>query len=350
MKMTTNTTNIIDEATPTAAKGSKARGHYRKHVADLFTPNLSLYIVDFLVSYAVFIGGWYLFHTGSDAFKWLGFVVGVLAVYRAGLFIHEIVHLPKKQFKPFFLLWNLLYGMPFLLPSFMYESHLKHHFPRVYGTAGDPEYVVLDGRGLFAQIIFLILHTVASPILVIFRFTVVTALSLISAKFRRISRQRFCALAINASYVDTSKSVDTDKFVSPWEIGSFIVAVTVITGMIKGFVNPAYVIEFFMMLAAALFINGIRTLVAHCYANHELQPLTEIEQLSDSLNHVGNPIIGELLAPVGLRFHGLHHLFPTIPYHNLYEAHRRLMKELPDDDPYRAINFKSFFGAMWAMR
>lgn len=347
MKMTTD---VIDNDIPKKPKGSKARGHYRQHVADLFTPNLAIYIVDFLASYCVFIGGWYLFHTGLDATKWLGFVVGVLAVYRAGLFIHEIVHLPKKKFKPFILLWNLLYGMPFLLPSFMYESHLKHHFPRVYGTVGDPEYVVLDGRGLFAQIVFLILHTVASPLLVIFRFTVVTALSLVSAKFRRLSRQRFCALAINASYLDTSKSVDKDRFVNPWEIGSFIVAVTVITGMVKGFVDPQYIIEFFMMLAAALFINGIRTLVAHRYANHELKPLSEIEQLSDSLNHVGNPVIGELLAPVGLRFHGLHHLFPTIPYHNLYEAHRRLMKELPDDDPYRAINFKSYLGAMWAMR
>jgi fatty acid desaturase len=43
----------------------------------------------------------------------------------------------------------------------------------------------------------------------------------------------------------------------------------------------------------------------------------------------------ELWAPVGLRYHALHHLFPSLPYHNLGKAHRRLMRELPADSPYR---------------
>jgi fatty acid desaturase len=39
--------------------------------------------------------------------------------------------------------------------------------------------------------------------------------------------------------------------------------------------------------------------------------------------------------PVGLRFHALHHLFPSLPYHNLAAAHARLMAALPADSPYR---------------
>jgi fatty acid desaturase len=36
-----------------------------------------------------------------------------------------------------------------------------------------------------------------------------------------------------------------------------------------------------------------------------------------------------------MRFHALHHLFPSLPYHALGAAHRRLMARLPPDSPYR---------------
>jgi fatty acid desaturase len=39
-----------------------------------------------------------------------------------------------------------------------------------------------------------------------------------------------------------------------------------------------------------------------------------------------------------MRYHALHHLFPTLPYHNMAAAHRRLMKRLPAGSPYRATN------------
>jgi fatty acid desaturase len=58
------------------------------------------------------------------------------------------------------------------------------------------------------------------------------------------------------------------------------------------------------------------------------------EQILDSVNYPQNPIIGEIWAPVGLRYHALHHLFPSIPYHNLGIAHRRLTNQLPTDSLY----------------
>jgi fatty acid desaturase len=53
-----------------------------------------------------------------------------------------------------------------------------------------------------------------------------------------------------------------------------------------------------------------------------------------------------LLFPVGLRYHALHHLFPTMPYHNLGEAHRRLSSGLPPDSPYHGTGRDSFFAAV----
>jgi fatty acid desaturase len=60
------------------------------------------------------------------------------------------------------------------------------------------------------------------------------------------------------------------------------------------------------------------------------------EQLLDSINLRGLPILTVLLAPVGLRFHALHHHLPYLPYHSLGRVHRRLLAELPQNAPYRA--------------
>jgi fatty acid desaturase len=42
-----------------------------------------------------------------------------------------------------------------------------------------------------------------------------------------------------------------------------------------------------------------------------------------------------VINPVGLRYHATHHLFPSMPYHNMRAAHKRLMAELPADSLYR---------------
>ena len=69
---------------------------------------------------------------------------------------------------------------------------------------------------------------------------------------------------------------------------------------------------------------------AHGYENHTGTPMTRAEQLLDSIDTPGGPWT-ELWAPVGLRYHALHHEFPGIPYHNLPAAYRRLQ----GNDPYR---------------
>jgi hypothetical protein len=49
----------------------------------------------------------------------------------------------------------------------------------------------------------------------------------------------------------------------------------------------------------------------------------------------GPPVIDALLLPVGSRYRGLRQALPSVPYHNLGAAHRRLMAELPADSAYR---------------
>ena len=53
-----------------------------------------------------------------------------------------------------------------------------------------------------------------------------------------------------------------------------------------------------------------------------------------------------LLFPVGLRYHALHHLFPSPLYRALGEAHRRLLQALPVDSPYRCTIRTGFIQAV----
>src|SRR3954470_15036409 len=112
---------------------------------DLNVPKSSIYWADMLGSallgYAALFGAMLLRPT------WVAVVSGVIAVlalYRAGSFIHELTHIKKGTVKGFRFAWNLLVGVPLLVPSFMYEGvHNQHHAKRYYGTVDDPEYLPL---------------------------------------------------------------------------------------------------------------------------------------------------------------------------------------------------------------
>jgi fatty acid desaturase len=99
---------------------------------------------------------------------------------------------------------------------------------------------------------------------------------------------------------------------------------------------------------AAAGLNWARTAAAHGYRNTG-STMTFIGQIEDSISIPGHPLLTELLFPVGLRYHSLHHLFPSLPYHSLGTAHRRLMARLPPDSPYRGTVRRSYAQAVREM-
>ena len=66
--------------------------------------------------------------------------------------------------------------------------------------------------------------------------------------------------------------------------------------------------------------------------------MTVTAQFLDSVNVPPPGPIAELWAPVGLRYHALHHLLPSLPYHALPEAHRRLDAALGLESTYQEAN------------
>ena len=60
-----------------------------------------------------------------------------------------------------------------------------------------------------------------------------------------------------------------------------------------------------------MFLNQVRTLVAHLWEN-DGEPMSVTAQYLDSVNVPPPATLPALWAPVGLRYHALHHLLPGL--------------------------------------
>ena len=165
---------------------------------DLNVPNERIYWADMLGSallgYGALLGAMLADQTWFAA--GLG-IVAVLALYRAGSFIHELTHIKKGAVKGFRLIWNLVVGVPLMVPSFMYEGvHNQHHAKRYYGTADDPEYLPLALMHPWTLPLFLVAAALA-PIGMLIRFGVLAPVSLLSPKLRNIAANPRVALHLD---------------------------------------------------------------------------------------------------------------------------------------------------------
>ena len=100
---------------------------------------------------------------------------------------------------------------------------------------------------------------------------------------------------------------------------------------------------FLAVVSAVAVVNQVRTLVAHLWEN-DGEAMTVTAQYLDSVNVPPPALLPVLWAPVGLRYHALHHLIPSVPYHALGEAHRRLKATLDANSPYHRANYKGLPG------
>src|SRR5688572_9977183 len=135
----------------------------------LATPRPLYYWADFILSEAIGVTALYLSGTVRWPWRAVTFIVCVLALYRAIVFIHELVHLNATEMKSFRTAWNVLAGIPFLTPLFLYEIHLQHHARKTYGTEGDAEYLPWGMQAPHHILLFPLL-SLALPVLATLRF------------------------------------------------------------------------------------------------------------------------------------------------------------------------------------
>jgi fatty acid desaturase len=86
-----------------------------------------------------------------------------------------------------------------------------------------------------------------------------------------------------------------------------------------------------------LMLNQLRLLADHHFASGGLH-LSLPDHIRDSCNYTGKDPLTWLLFPFSIRYHALHHLFPSLPYHNLATAHSRLLERLPHGSPYHELD------------
>ena len=319
-------------------------------------PNLRHYWIDFLLSYAGL--GLGLLALQLPGLPWplrsAGFVLAVILGYRCALFIHELAHQPDREFGVFRTVWNLLVGIPFLIPTFVYQTHLDHHRRRHYGTSHDGEYLPFGSRPVWHSLGYLA-ESFLIPLLAIIRFGWLTPLTWCGRPIRDWVHRHASSMIIDLAYVRPLPSEKQLRVIRQQELACFLFllaagGVTVVSwygiGPFDGWLIP----RVYAVAVTVIFINALRTLGAHRYVYDARaakdRPMTFTEQLLDSLNFPKRPFFTTLWAPVGLRFHALHHLFPSLPYHAMPEVHAKLMAGLPEDSPYRQTESPGLFSTL----
>jgi len=256
-------------------------------------------------------------------------LISVMALYRALLFIHEISHLHRDALPGFRTAWNLLVGIPMLTPSLMYEGvHTLHHSRMRYGTAEDPEYMPLALMKPWSLPVFVLVAALA-PIAFLMRWGIIAPLGLIIPPVRRLAWERASALSINPGFRRRPPEGAERGWFAWQQAGASIWAMFLLTTPFWLGWRPL-VIALTISSGVAVF-NQLRTLVAHLWEN-DGERMTVTAQYLDSVNV--HTRIGALWAPVGLRYHALHHLLPSLPYHSLPEAHRRIAAEMGTGSTY----------------
>ena len=313
-------------------------------VADLHAPNVRVFWSDLLITSAI---GWIAFVYGLlaepfSAIQLSALVVASFGLYRSLCFIHELTHLRNRALPGFETAWNLLAGAPLLMPSFVYVGvHQNHHNLSTYGTEQDPEYLPFSSSH-WMSVIFLI-HSAIIPLFLLIRFLVLAPAALLAPRIREWVVAHASSLSMNLAYRRKSTPALVARM-QRWELA--ILALWTGTGLLAWSAGIAWrlLLCWFAVTALASVVNTLRTLAAHRYEGSG-EPRDRTAQLADSVDVPGS-VWTALWAPVGLRYHALHHYFPGIPYHNLHAAHRRLVEGLPEEAQYRRVSSPSLIDSL----
>jgi fatty acid desaturase len=317
-------------------------------VRDLMTPNPWIYWTDFLFHVTL---GWSAYITALLAPMLSGWqivagIIATFAFYRAAIFIHELAHLKKGTFRTFRVIWNAICGVPLLIPSFLYDGvHNDHHKRDVYGTSRDGEYVPFATLKPTAMIGYVML-SFALPFFFIVRFLLLTPLSYLIPPLRKLVWERASSLTIDMSYTRAPNAIRNDKHWQVQEFATFLFITVAVLCMVAGLLTYKALVLWYVIAMFIFLINSLRTLSAHAYRNPGDREMEFAEQYLDSINVPGHWLITGLWAPVGLRYHATHHLFMSLPYHNLGEAQRRLINGLSDNTLYVRTLRKSMWDAL----
>jgi fatty acid desaturase len=293
----------------------------RRVVADLFARRRWIYWTDFLLTFAVLatavsVGGWTLSWWTLAMLPLAG-----VAFYRCAAFIHEIQHFRKGEFRSFVVVWNALFGCVVAAPSVLYERHGLHHSVAKFGTAEDPEYPEIP-RPLPAKVVPLgVIPVVRTQLVYIARFTLGTLTRWVRPSLRKRVENGWSELAMDGVHKRGEFTPEDNRRWLPYELLALFYLTAIAVLVVAGLIPWTIVVFALLGLVIANYLNFLRVLVVH--SNATLSAARSFRaQIEDSFDHPST--LTPLWGPIGLALHGTHHLYPTMPYHALGRARRRL--------------------------
>lgn len=315
-----------------------ARVALKDSEVDFFKVNPRRFWSDFIVSatFAYVSAGIYLAAPLFSAAQVIAFPFAIFWLYRSGSLIHEVAHLPRNEMRGFKLAWNMVIGVVTLAPSTFFTAHHRdHHSGRMYGTPEDPEYVVnVFRRGSLASIILYGLHIILFPAFVVLRF-LLAPLSFIHPRVRDFTLRRLSSFTLNWNYEKNISRLDRRMFATVELLCWARVSLMFIAVAIGLTVWPRLPLMY-LLGASTLLFNQMRQVADHHFESNGTA-MTMDAHILDSCNYTKNDFLTWLFFPFAIKFHALHHMFPSLPYHNLAAAHEYLETNLQNDSPYRSL-------------
>ena len=282
---------------PEAIEGELPIRHLRRALDDLLVPRPAYYWVDFLASITCFYAGFAATAVLplNNPLKLLGAVVAVLCVYRAVVFIHELAHLSPGRVPGFRVAWNLLCGIPLLVPSFLYGSHRDHHARRAYGTPKDGEYRPWGCPGNRIGIVMFASSSLLGLPAGVLRFGILGPISWLNPRIREWVAVNASSLVVDPRYRRDPPSQQEARSWRVQEACVFIYLLATAAALVTGLIDAELLIQLYLISSAALLLNSLRTLAAHRYRSAgdpltTTQQLLELVELSTAL--LADPAVG----------------------------------------------------------
>lgn len=321
----------------------EARDTLRRSDVDYFEVDARQYWFDFILSMTCAYVSATLYisaETIAPEYVWplriVMFPMAVFWLYRLGSLVHEVAHLKEHELQTFKVAWNLLAGVMLLAPStFFTRHHRDHHSHRWYGTPHDPEYVVnVFEPGSFWGYVGFAFTLLAFPLLVFLRF-LLTPLTFIHPAVRQWVLVHASSLTMNWRY-ERRLTAQDDWTSTTLEWLCCLRAAWMLAVVGLGIADWTRLPLLYSLGLGVLLMNQARQLADHHFESKGEQ-LDMDAHILDSCNFTGPCWMTWLLFPFSIRYHALHHLEPTLPYHNLAAAHAHLCEKLPADSPYRTL-------------
>lgn len=314
-------------------------------------PKPGLYWADLLVSATVAWGSFVaLFFVPILSVATVGLtLVSIVAFLRAGSFMHELQHRNPRELPGLHVAWNLLVGIPALVPSLMMHPHASHHFPGSFATFDDPEYAPIARWPRWRILNSLVAYAAIAAFMPI-RWGVVTPLSRLHPALRRHAIGQLSTADVARGYDRPDPTGAPARIFRLQEWACFAVVWGVLAANIAGWIPWELQLHRLVVMGVVLAVNQARLLVVHRYDRSEGVPVGPREQTLDAWTFGDDPV-SRVVAPIGFSYHALHHELPTLPYHAMGEVHRHLLAELPAEHPYRTTQIDGFLGALrlrWA--